>query len=98
MSSAAESSQTLTETIPQSGVSTNNQVLVLRLREAKKGITWTEDTIDNEHLGRKSSKRCCIFHKKKHFGESDSDETDSEDENRTKGKREKIKNYQRFHA
>jgi hypothetical protein len=41
---------------------------------------------------------CCIFHKQKKFAESDSDETDSEDEERTKGKKEKIKNYQRFHA
>lgn len=97
-----------------------NRILVLKLRQKQKKITWTDDTVDNEHLGKKSSKSnsmviknffpqlyllllflllgCCIFHKKKNFGESDSDETDSEDENISKAKREKIKNYQRFHA
>ena len=57
------------------------QVLVLKLKKAPT-ITWTEDTVDNEHLGRKNSKRCCIFHKVKKFDESDSDETDSGDDDR----------------
>jgi len=38
---------------------------------------WDENVINNEGLGRKSSKRCCIFHKKKEFGESDT-ESDSD--------------------
>jgi len=54
-------------------------VLVLTLRD-RPAITWTDDTVDNEHLGRKSSKRCCIFHKVKKFAESDSDETDEDAE------------------
>ena len=39
-----------------------------------------EGVIDNEGLGRKSSKRCCIFHKQRAFGESstDSDASDSD--------------------
>ena len=32
--------------------------LVLHLKP-KPHIHFTEDTVDNEHLGRKSSKRCC---------------------------------------
>ena len=60
------------ESVPQ-------QVLVLKLKKAPT-ITWTEDTVDNENLGRKNSKRCCIFHKVKKFDESDSDETDSGDD------------------
>lgn len=41
------------------------RVMVLRLRDprAAASVKWTEDTVDNELLGRKSSKRCCIFHK-----------------------------------
>lgn len=38
--------------------------LVLKLNqdtEEKPSIKWTEDTVDNEHLGRKSSKRKLIF-------------------------------------
>jgi len=33
-------------------------------------ITWTEDTVDNEFMNKKSSKRCCIYHKPKAFDES----------------------------
>jgi protein phosphatase 1 regulatory subunit 11 len=33
---------------------------------------------DNEGLGRKSSKRCCIFHKPRAFGESSSDSSDDD--------------------
>ncbi len=32
----------------------------------KNRVTWTEDTVDNEHLNKKSSKVCCIYHQKKH--------------------------------
>ena len=35
----------------------------VKLKRRKK-VTWTEDTIDNEHMGRKSSKVCCIHHSK----------------------------------
>ncbi|KAK2753945.1 Type 1 phosphatases regulator ypi1 [Arachnomyces sp. PD_36] len=40
-------------------------------------IRWAEDVVDNEGLGRKSSKVCCIFHKSRPAGESSS-ESDSE--------------------
>lgn len=35
-----------------------------------------EEVVDNEGLGRKSSKRCCIFHKQRAFGESSTDSSD----------------------
>ncbi|KAG6526371.1 protein phosphatase 1 regulatory subunit INH3-like [Zingiber officinale] len=50
------------------------ETLVLRLRRPKKKVTWKEGTVDNEFLNRKSSKKCCIFHKQKPFDEDDSDE------------------------
>ena len=50
--------------------------LVLRLNP-RPHISFSNDTVDNEHLGRKSSKRCCIYHKKRPFGES-STESDSD--------------------
>jgi hypothetical protein len=34
----------------------------LKLKLEKK-VTWTEDTIDNEHMNKKKSKICCIFKK-----------------------------------
>ena len=35
--------------------------------------------VDNEGLGRKSSKRCCIFHKQRAFGESSTESSDDSD-------------------
>ncbi|KAI0997756.1 hypothetical protein K3495_g10433 [Podosphaera aphanis] len=56
---------------------------VLRLRGAApsavvttRRIQWDESVVDNEGLGRKSSKVCCIYHAPRAFGES-SDESSS---------------------
>ncbi|BGP51697.1 Type 1 phosphatases regulator ypi1 [Rhodotorula kratochvilovae] len=52
---------------------------VLRLRgrgDPGRGVTWAGGTVDNEGLGRKKSKICCIYHKPRAFDES-SDESDS---------------------
>ena len=38
-----------------------------------------ESVVDNEGLGKKSSKRCCIFHKQRPFGESSTDSSDDDD-------------------
>lgn len=35
--------------------------LKLKLIKKVKKVTWTEDTVDNEHMGKKKSKICCIF-------------------------------------
>ncbi|XP_051216586.1 uncharacterized protein [Lolium perenne] len=51
------------------------ETVVLRLkRRAKKKVSWKEGTVDNESLGRKSSKKCCIFHKEVPFDEDCSDD------------------------
>lgn len=41
-------------------------------------IRWSEDVVDNEGMGKKSSKVCCIYHKPRQIGESSS-ESDSSD-------------------
>merc|ERR1711959_554186 len=38
----------------------NEEVLRLTLSPRPTTITWSEGTVDNGHLGRKSSKRCCF--------------------------------------
>jgi hypothetical protein len=52
--------------------------------KGKKKVVWTEGTVDNEHLGRKKSKCCCVYVKPHKFkGDPDqisSDESDGEDE------------------
>mmetsp|Transcript_14307 Transcript_14307/g.40699 ORF Transcript_14307/g.40699 Transcript_14307/m.40699 type:complete len:161 (-) Transcript_14307:53-535(-) len=49
---------------------------------ARPSVRWDADVVDNEGMGRKSSKRCCIFHKQREFGESstDSSDVDSDDD------------------
>ena len=49
-------------------------------------VSWTDGVIDNEHLGRRSSKSCCIYHRPRRFDESSSDEDSSEDEGEGGGK------------
>lgn len=40
-------------------------------------MQWAEGVVDNEFLGKKKSKKCCIFHKQRAFGDwSDSDSDD----------------------
>ncbi|CAH9136776.1 unnamed protein product [Cuscuta epithymum] len=53
-----------------------NETLVLKLKPKKKMVSWKEGTVDNEFLNRKSSKKCCIFHKDKPFDEDYSDDED----------------------
>ncbi|KAH9957112.1 phosphatase inhibitor-domain-containing protein [Russula dissimulans] len=51
----------------------------LRLRggpRARPHVVWDEDVVDNEGLGRKKSKICCIYHRPRRFDES-SDEDSS---------------------
>jgi len=53
----------------------NPEILSLTLR-GRPSVTWDENVIDNENMGKKSSKRCCIFHKTRAFDESSTDTSD----------------------
>lgn len=44
----------------------------------RRRIQWAEDVVDNEGLGRKKSKVCCIWHKNREVGESSSEEDSSD--------------------
>merc|ERR1712194_324714 len=75
-------SATMTMTTWESNAESHGEeVLRLTLR-SRPNVTWDENVVDNEGLGRKSSKRCCIFHKQKAFGESstESSEEDRDDD------------------
>ena len=102
------SSSSAPSTVVSAGSSTEQETrptptLVLNLTE-RPSLTWSDDTVDNEHMGKKSSKRCCIFHKVRKFDESDSDESDSDAEKaREEDKKQaddpkKVPAYQRHHA
>lgn len=45
----------------------------------RRRIQWAEGVIDNEGLGRKKSKVCCIYHKTREVGESSSEDDSSSD-------------------
>jgi len=56
------------------------KIVLLKIRE--KRVTWHESVIDNEHMNKRKSKKCCIFHRSRSQYESSSEEdsSDSEDE------------------
>jgi protein phosphatase 1 regulatory subunit 11 len=85
--SAQDTSQTTptaTVTVTETAASTASTAIadqVLRLTLASRpSVRWDENVEDNEGLGRKSSKRCCIFHKQRAFGESSTDSSAEEND------------------
>jgi protein phosphatase 1 regulatory subunit 11 len=56
-----------------------DEIPVLRLTlQPRSHVTWDDDVVNNEGLGRKSSKRCCIWHKQREFGESSTESSDDD--------------------
>lgn len=74
-------SRTMEEVRPQPVLRLSAPSGVLRLRaepSEQRHIQWAEDVIDNEGMGKKSSKVCCIYHKPRAADESsDDDSSDS---------------------
>lgn len=83
------SSSTISQTVTRSYLTP-----VLRLRGASTGaestsdrnesdsrhIKWDETVVNNEGMGRKKSKVCCIYHAPRAFGESSDESSSSSDE------------------
>lgn len=66
------------QTRPQPVLRLSAPAGVLRLRAEpteRRHIQWAEDVIDNEGMGKKSSKVCCIYHKPRAVDESSDDES-----------------------
>ncbi|XP_020829849.1 E3 ubiquitin-protein ligase PPP1R11 isoform X1 [Phascolarctos cinereus] len=87
----AEATAGLSETVTETSVTVTtepvrrtgeNRSLTIKLRKRKpdKKVEWSSDTVDNEHLGRRSSKCCCIYEKPRAFGESSTESDDEDDE------------------
>lgn len=56
--SGGSSTVVITNPAEREAGTTINRILVLKLREKQgKKVKWTEDTVDNEFLNKKSSKR-----------------------------------------
>ncbi|KAI8343583.1 phosphatase inhibitor-domain-containing protein [Chlamydoabsidia padenii] len=41
-------------------------------------VRWDDDVVDNEHMGKKKSKICCIYHKPRQVGESSDSDSSSD--------------------
>lgn len=106
---AATATMTITRTTEPQTQNNNDEVLRLTLQSGP-NVTWDENVIDNEGLGRKSSKRCCIFHKQRAFGESSTDSSDYDSDDNKKPiarkkktsdiekEKKKTPDHLRFHA
>ncbi|CEP63546.1 type 1 protein phosphatase-activating protein YPI1 LALA0_S08e04984g [Lachancea lanzarotensis] len=79
----------VTETRGGSSVAISEPVPVLQLRGAtsnhptkdldegqRSKVHWKEDVVDNEHMNKKKSKVCCIFHPQQNFEDIDAKECD----------------------
>jgi protein phosphatase 1 regulatory subunit 11 len=78
-SAAATTTMTMTEVPSRTTTTGSNDGEVLRLTlRARNTVRWDVNVEDNEGMGKKSSKRCCIFHKQRNFGESSSDSSATE--------------------
>jgi len=81
--SSTTGSTTVTETEAGPSVPIDLTQATLRLRAepeelpSARRIQWAEDVVDNEGLGKKSSKVCCIYHKPREAGDSSSDDSSS---------------------
>lgn len=66
----------------QQGDKPSSPAVTIKLRKPKpkltKKVSFTEDTVDNEELGKKKSKCCCIYEKPKQFAESSDSESEKE--------------------
>ncbi|KIY67950.1 hypothetical protein CYLTODRAFT_314074, partial [Cylindrobasidium torrendii FP15055 ss-10] len=82
----ADGSRTVTiaPALPEEASSSHNTpapgTLKLRGASKKPRVAWTDDTVDNEGAGKKSSKICCIYHKPRRFDESSDEDSDSSDD------------------
>ncbi|EPZ35558.1 hypothetical protein ROZALSC1DRAFT_29637 [Rozella allomycis CSF55] len=68
-------STTATTTVNES--STLGTITVLPRTDSRR-VVFASDTVDNEHLNRKKSKICCIYHKSHKDGDCSSSDTSSE--------------------
>lgn len=57
---------------------------------SRRRVVWAADTVDNENMNKRKSKCCCIFEKRREFGESSSD-SEADDCRNCRGHKEKSK-------
>ena len=70
--------QTQTQPIKQLVLIIQDELICQPCNMLKK-VTWHESVIDNEHMNKRKSNKCCIFHKRQEWYDNSSDsDSDSE--------------------
>uniref|UniRef100_H2Y9X4 E3 ubiquitin-protein ligase PPP1R11 n=1 Tax=Ciona savignyi TaxID=51511 RepID=H2Y9X4_CIOSA len=85
--STQEASGSSTITVTQTA--TQNERVCLQ--PTRRSVNWTSDTVDNENMGKKSSKSCCIYKKPRKLGESSSESESDDDKNSYEKSKKKKK-------
>lgn len=77
--SGTQASATLTATEEKEPAQNTLKITLKKEKDKAKKIKWTEDTVDNEGLGKKKSKCCCQY-KKPRANLDESSDSSSDDE------------------
>ncbi|OLP85840.1 Cyclopropane-fatty-acyl-phospholipid synthase [Symbiodinium microadriaticum] len=72
------STQTATEVESQPSSSSNGPLHLVLEPRPQHNVSWDASVVDNEHMNKKKSKKCCIFSKPRAFGESSSESEGSD--------------------
>mmetsp|Transcript_11163 Transcript_11163/g.37922 ORF Transcript_11163/g.37922 Transcript_11163/m.37922 type:complete len:142 (-) Transcript_11163:1357-1782(-) len=72
MASLRTQTSGISQTTTASAEQAERSQVTLRLAPRHR-VKWSEDVLDNEGMGKRKSNKCCIFHRKKKFGESSSE-------------------------
>ncbi|KAI5784674.1 phosphatase inhibitor-domain-containing protein [Geopyxis carbonaria] len=84
----ATPSATATQTSTNARSSLRSPDGTLRLRGGPvedRRVRWDSDVIDNEGMGKKKSKVCCIYHRPRAYDESSSEDDDSDSDDSDDG-------------
>ncbi|XP_066246512.1 E3 ubiquitin-protein ligase PPP1R11-like [Euwallacea similis] len=88
---SSTSSATLVETADEQDHTVPRLTVKLKKPRTDKKVQWTTGTVDNENLGKKKSKCCCIYNKPRKFGESSSSDSSDDECDHCQGHVEKKK-------
>eukprot|EP00920_Eleutheroschizon_duboscqi_P042144 GHVT01100887.1.p1 GENE.GHVT01100887.1~~GHVT01100887.1.p1 ORF type:complete len:234 (+),score=45.11 GHVT01100887.1:1070-1771(+) len=72
-SSSAQSSGGAGLATSDTGTTSSVPAQVYLLHASARKVSWENGTVDNESLGRKRSKKCCVYHRQRSFGETSSE-------------------------
>jgi len=93
----AEQGDGLAQTEPATGPAPAG---TLRLRGGLRNrprVVWDEDVVDNEGLGRKKSKICCIYHRPRRFDESSDEDSSGTESGSDEGGARPSREYRHRH-